>query len=127
MVASGQYNQSMARRTRCSDAGYVYHVLNRAVGRATLFDKPSDSAAFEKLVRKLGETWGHSGFFSQRRPFLAARPRRSAPAAGWGRLGRFPASGENSLACQAVDHDNDGMPSANAMSSTQCSLFSMAQ
>jgi len=42
----------MARRTRCSDAGYVYHVLNRAVGRATLFAKPADYAAFEKVVRQ---------------------------------------------------------------------------
>ncbi|HEV3445017.1 MAG TPA: hypothetical protein VG099_10265 [Gemmataceae bacterium] len=40
----------MARRTRCSDAGYVYHVLNRAVGRATLFGKPADYAAFEKVL-----------------------------------------------------------------------------
>ena len=44
----------MARRTRCSDAGYVYHVLNRAVGRAPLFRKPADYAAFEKI---LGEAW----------------------------------------------------------------------
>jgi putative transposase len=45
----------MARRTRCSDAGYVYHVLNRAVGRATLFDKPADYAAFEKVLRQAWE------------------------------------------------------------------------
>jgi putative transposase len=40
----------MARRTRCSEAGYVYHVLNRAVGRAILFDKAADYAAFEKIL-----------------------------------------------------------------------------
>jgi len=45
----------MARRTRCSDAGYVYHVLNRAVGRASLFGKPADYAAFEKVVRQAWE------------------------------------------------------------------------
>ena len=45
----------MARRTRCSDAGYVYHVLNRAVGRATLFNKPADYAAFEKVLRQAWE------------------------------------------------------------------------
>ena len=45
----------MARRTRCSDAGYVYHVLNRAVGRATLFDKPGDYAAFEKILQQAWE------------------------------------------------------------------------
>ncbi len=48
----------MARRLRCADAGYVYHVLNRAVGRATLFDKPADYAAFEKVVC---QAWERSG------------------------------------------------------------------
>ena len=48
----------MARRTRCSDAGYVYHVLNRAAGRATLFDKPADYAAFEKVLRQAWERTG---------------------------------------------------------------------
>lgn len=48
----------MARRTRCSDAGYVYHVLNRAVGRATLFDKPGDYAAFEKIMRQAWDRLG---------------------------------------------------------------------
>lgn len=48
----------MARRTRSSDAGYVYHVLNRAVGRATLFRKPTDYTAFEKV---LGEAWERHG------------------------------------------------------------------
>jgi len=42
----------MARRIRCADGGYVYHVLNRAVGRATLFHKPADYAAFEKILRQ---------------------------------------------------------------------------
>jgi putative transposase len=37
---------------RCADSGYVYHVLNRAVGRATLFAKPADYAAFEKILRQ---------------------------------------------------------------------------
>jgi putative transposase len=45
----------MARRTRCSDAGFVYHVLNRAVGRAKIFDKSADYAAFEKVVREAWE------------------------------------------------------------------------
>jgi putative transposase len=48
----------MARRTRCSDAGYVYHLLNRAVGRATLFDKAADYAAFEKVLRQAWELFG---------------------------------------------------------------------
>ena len=45
----------MARRMRCSDAGFVYHVLNRAVGRATIFDKSADYAAFEKVLRQAWE------------------------------------------------------------------------
>ena len=48
----------MARRTRCSDAGYVYHVLNRAVGRAALFEKAPDFAAFEKVIRQAWERTG---------------------------------------------------------------------
>jgi len=45
----------MARRTRCADAGYVYHLLNRAVGRAKIFDKSADYAAFEKVLRQAWE------------------------------------------------------------------------
>src|SRR5437868_14609623 len=45
----------MPRRLRCADGGYVYHVLNRAVGRATLFHKPADYAAFEKVLRQAWE------------------------------------------------------------------------
>jgi putative transposase len=48
----------MARRMRCSDAGYVCHVLNRAVGRATIFDKSADYAAFEKVLRQAWERTG---------------------------------------------------------------------
>src|SRR5262245_63998960 len=48
----------MARRAHCSDAGQVCHVLNRAVGRATLFDKAADYAAFEKVLR---QAWERSG------------------------------------------------------------------
>ena len=48
----------MARRTRCSDAGYAYHVLNRAEGRATLFRKPADYAAFENILRQAWERLG---------------------------------------------------------------------
>ncbi len=44
----------MPRRLRCADGGYVYHVLNRSVGRARLFHKAPDYAAFEKI---LGQAW----------------------------------------------------------------------
>ena len=48
----------MARRLRCCDAGYVYHVLNRSVARATLFAKPDDFAAFEKILRQAWDRFG---------------------------------------------------------------------
>jgi putative transposase len=48
----------MPRRLRGSDAGYAYHVLNRAVGRATLFHKAADYAAFEKILRQGWEGFG---------------------------------------------------------------------
>lgn len=36
--------------------GFVYHVLNRAVARATIFSKPGDFAAFEKVLRQ-AQAW----------------------------------------------------------------------
>ena len=44
----------MARRQRGSDGGLVYHVLNRAVGRSTIFENPGDYEAFESV---LCESW----------------------------------------------------------------------
>jgi putative transposase len=40
----------MPRRLRCDDAGYIFHVLNRAVGKTNIFEKESDYAAFEKVL-----------------------------------------------------------------------------
>lgn len=40
----------MSRGKRVSLGGYVYHVLNRGVGRRRLFDKPADYEAFEELL-----------------------------------------------------------------------------
>jgi putative transposase len=45
----------MPRRLRCNTGGYAYHALNRAVGRATLFHKDGDYAAFEKALRQAKE------------------------------------------------------------------------
>jgi putative transposase len=42
----------MPRRLRMASGGYVYHVLNRAVGRTTLFRKAGDYAAFETVLRQ---------------------------------------------------------------------------
>src|SRR6267378_297698 len=41
----------MPRRQRVATGGHVYHVLNRAAGRATLFDSDDDYAAFEAILR----------------------------------------------------------------------------
>ena len=47
----------MPRRLRYATGGYVYHALNRAVGRATLFDKWGDYEAFEcVLTEAIGRT-----------------------------------------------------------------------
>jgi putative transposase len=45
----------MPRRLRFADGGYVYHALNRAVGRDTLFAKDGDYAAFVKVLRQAQE------------------------------------------------------------------------
>src|SRR5262249_46502847 len=42
----------MPRRLRGATGRYVYHVLNRAVGRATLFRKDADYLAFEAILRE---------------------------------------------------------------------------
>jgi putative transposase len=48
----------MARKLRTARGGVVYHVLNRAVARGTLFDDDDDYLAFEKV---LGETVARTG------------------------------------------------------------------
>ena len=40
----------MPRRLRVSSGGYVYHVLNRAVGKMRIFGKRRDFEAFEELI-----------------------------------------------------------------------------
>lgn len=40
----------MPRRLRIAPGGLLYHVINRAVGRATLFDTPADFLAFERAI-----------------------------------------------------------------------------
>jgi putative transposase len=41
---------AMPRRPRAATGGYVYHVLNRAVGRATLFESSADNEAFVRIL-----------------------------------------------------------------------------
>ena len=45
----------MPRRPRVATGGYVYHVLNRAVGRGTLFESVEDYAAFEEVLEEAGD------------------------------------------------------------------------
>jgi putative transposase len=40
----------MPRGPRYAPGGMIFHVLNRGVGRATLFHKPADFAAFERIL-----------------------------------------------------------------------------
>ena len=40
----------MPRAKRTTPGGYVYHVLNRGVGRMTIFNKPEDYEAFTKVL-----------------------------------------------------------------------------
>ena len=46
---------AMARKLRSAAGGVVYHVLNRAVGRGTLFEDEGDYAAFEKVLAETVE------------------------------------------------------------------------
>jgi putative transposase len=40
----------MPRRPRICSAGVCFHVLNRAAARLTLFEKPENYEAFERLL-----------------------------------------------------------------------------
>ena len=45
----------MTRTKRICPAGEVFHVLNRAVARLTIFEKPEDYAAFMRVVEETRE------------------------------------------------------------------------
>jgi REP-associated tyrosine transposase len=45
----------MPRRLRHAAGGHVYHVLNRAVGRSTLFEKAVDFEAFVRVLTEANE------------------------------------------------------------------------
>ena len=40
----------MGRAPRVDAAGHLYHVLNRANRRMTIFEKPADYEAFERIL-----------------------------------------------------------------------------
>lgn len=45
----------MGRPHRAAEGGYVYHVLNRANARMTIFENDGDYEAFEKILRQAVE------------------------------------------------------------------------
>ncbi len=45
----------MGRPKRIAPGGLVYHVLNRANARMTIFDKPEDFDAFERVLEEAVE------------------------------------------------------------------------
>jgi putative transposase len=45
----------MPRRNRFSTGGYVFHILNRAVGRQTIFASDGDYSAFERVLREAAQ------------------------------------------------------------------------
>ena len=49
-AAACGYPAAMARSARVAPGGLVYHVLNRSVGRITLFRRDKDYEAFEKIL-----------------------------------------------------------------------------
>ncbi len=53
-----EFREKMPRTNRIDVGGYVYHVLNRGVGRQQLFFDPSDYLAFERvLVEAAQRVW----------------------------------------------------------------------
>ncbi len=48
----------MPRRPRLAMGGLAYQVLNRAVGRGTLFEKAADYEAFERVLE---QAWARLG------------------------------------------------------------------
>ncbi len=49
------YHRGMGRPQRAAAGGYVYHVLNRANARLTIFDEAEDYAAFERVLAEAVE------------------------------------------------------------------------
>ena len=45
----------MARRPRIAPGGWIYHVLNRAVGRMKIFNSDGDFQAFQRIVKEAQE------------------------------------------------------------------------
>jgi len=54
-AGSVRFRSGMPRRHRTATGGYVSHVLNRAVGRAAIFETNNGDAAFEKVFAEARE------------------------------------------------------------------------
>jgi putative transposase len=48
----------MPRRPRLATGGLAYHVLNRRVGRLSLFEKPADYFALEEILQEARDRTG---------------------------------------------------------------------
>src|SRR3972149_2986627 len=90
----------MPRPPRADEAGALYHVLNRGNGRATIFRKDEDFAAFERILAEGLERYEVQLFSFQLMPnhwHLVLRPERDGQMSQFfrwetpsppGRLGR---------------------------------------
>ncbi len=80
----------MLRRPRAQDAGYLYHVLNRGVGRMTLFEDDGNYAALERVLEEtVGRGLGVELLAYTLMPnhwHLVLRPTRDGALSGFMRL-----------------------------------------
>lgn len=80
----------MPRSARVAPAGYVYHVLNRGVGRMTLLDEPGDYAGFERVLAEALERHPHIELLAYGlMPNHWHLVLRATPGSDAGELGRF--------------------------------------
>ena len=97
----------MPRQARVAPGGIVYHVINRGVGRMTLFEDGDDYAAFERCLRLPQEHVSLELFCSCVMPnhwHLMVRPaadddlgtfmQRLSPTSAAGRITPSPTMGE---------------------------------
>jgi len=54
-MAGIRFSNARPRRPRGATGGDVYHALNRAVGRSTVFEKVGDYAALERVLEESRE------------------------------------------------------------------------
>ncbi len=54
LISAGYFGrlEGMGRAKRADDGGLIYHVLNRAIARMTIFEKDGDYEAFERVLQE---------------------------------------------------------------------------